>query len=433
MCDEKIISKKTITLYGYFAEDNMDLISVIVPIFRVEEYIDQCIWSIRNQTYKNLEILLVDDGSDDRCPQICDQHAGEDGRIKVIHKPNGGLDSARKAGMLAATGKYVGYVDGDDWIEPEMYEKLHAYALQYSVDVVESGIIDSSSHMQSIRLPYLDEGCYKDEVFEIRVLPKLLYTGDFYEYGISAYMCTKLFLREKIVKYQMMQGKTNSIMDDMMVGLPCVAQTKRLYITHESYYHYRVRVESCKSQPYQEEMILTHLLECYPEICSRFKGTGLDEKQLHFFVMYWLLFKIPGVFDHTYKEDFLVPFGNIDREKKIVLYGAGAAGIYLERYIRSMSRTDIVGWADRNYQDLQETMGIMNPLEISDLTYDYVVISILKGRAVKMVRKDLLNMGVPEEKILWIMPEYLAYPKLLLSKVEFQGKKLTEIMGMNKD
>ena len=80
-----------------------DLISIIVPIYRVEAYLEQCIWSIRNQTYKYLEIILVDDGSDDQCPQICDNHAQDDKRIKVIHKENGGADSARKAGMLEAT------------------------------------------------------------------------------------------------------------------------------------------------------------------------------------------------------------------------------------------------------------------------------------------------------------------------------------------
>ena len=111
-----------------------ELISVIVPIYRVEKYVEQCIQSICNQTYRNLEIILVDDGSDDECPQICDRYAQRDERIKVIHKENGGLDSARKVGILAATGKYIGYVDGDDWIEPEMYEKLLESIYKFDVE-----------------------------------------------------------------------------------------------------------------------------------------------------------------------------------------------------------------------------------------------------------------------------------------------------------
>ena len=99
------------------------LISVIVPIYKVEKYLDECIESIVNKTYRNLEIILVDDGSPDKCPEMCDQWAKKDERIRVIHKENGGLSSARNAGLDVATGDYVGFVDSDDFIERDMYEK----------------------------------------------------------------------------------------------------------------------------------------------------------------------------------------------------------------------------------------------------------------------------------------------------------------------
>lgn len=400
---------------------------MIVPIYRVEEYVEQCIWSIRNQTYKNIEIILVDDGSDDHCPQICEQHAKEDGRIKVIHKENGGADSARKAGMLAAAGKYVGYVDGDDWIEPEMYERLLAYAKKYEVDVVESGIIDSGENIQRVRFPYLEEGCYKGEGFDEKIMPSLLYAGCFYESGIFSYLVTKIFLKEKIMKYQMIEGKSSKIQDDTMIGMPCTAETKSLYITHDCYYHYRIRTDSTKSQTYQEKTVVADLFECYPEFLSRFRGTGLDDMQLQYYAMYWLFYKAPGVFDHTCQDGFLLPFGNIEKEKKIVLYGAGASGIHLERYIRNAGGS-IVGWADRNYRDLQKRLDIIAPQKIPGLEYDYVVISILKRKAVEGAKKDLMDIGVPEKKILWIQQKYLDDPKILLGKVVYQGKPLTEVI-----
>ncbi|WP_455718312.1 glycosyltransferase family 2 protein [Anaerosporobacter sp.] len=99
-------------------------ISVIVPIYNVEKYLERCIESIINQTHKNLEIILVDDGSPDRCPQICDNYALLDHRITVIHKKNGGLSSARNAGISIATGEYIGFVDSDDYIDVHMYEVL---------------------------------------------------------------------------------------------------------------------------------------------------------------------------------------------------------------------------------------------------------------------------------------------------------------------
>ena len=101
-----------------------ELISVIVPIYKVEAYLERCIRSIVNQTYKNLEIILVDDGSPDSCPDICDVWKEKDDRIKVIHKKNGGLSDARNAGMQIMTGTYISYIDSDDWVANDMYEKM---------------------------------------------------------------------------------------------------------------------------------------------------------------------------------------------------------------------------------------------------------------------------------------------------------------------
>ena len=99
-------------------------ISVIVPVYKTEGLLDRCVESIVGQTYKNLEIILVDDGSPDNCPAMCDEWAEKDSRIRVIHKENGGVSSARNAALDIATGDYIGFVDSDDWIEPEMYASL---------------------------------------------------------------------------------------------------------------------------------------------------------------------------------------------------------------------------------------------------------------------------------------------------------------------
>ena len=98
-------------------------ISVIVPIYNVEDYLHRCVDSIINQTYTNLEIILVDDGSPDNCLKICDEYAKKDSRIKVVHKKNGGLSDARNAGLEIATGEYIGFVDSDDYISLYFYEK----------------------------------------------------------------------------------------------------------------------------------------------------------------------------------------------------------------------------------------------------------------------------------------------------------------------
>lgn len=118
------------------------LISVIVPVYNVEAYLPRCVESIRNQTYQNLEIILVDDGSKDRSNVLCDEYALKDSRIRVIHKENGGLSSARNAGIDAAQGEYLAFVDSDDWIEPDTYETMLAAAQKYSVKLVCAGRYD---------------------------------------------------------------------------------------------------------------------------------------------------------------------------------------------------------------------------------------------------------------------------------------------------
>ena len=116
------------------------LISVIVPVYKVEKYLDRCVQSIADQTYRNLEIILVDDGSPDNCPALCDAWAEKDSRIRVIHKENGGLSDARNAGMAIATGEYIGFVDSDDFIAPEMYQLLWDRMAMDSSDIAGCGV-----------------------------------------------------------------------------------------------------------------------------------------------------------------------------------------------------------------------------------------------------------------------------------------------------
>lgn len=117
-----------------------ELISVIVPVYKVEKYLDRCVTSIVNQTYRNIEIILVDDGSPDNCPAMCDDWAAKDSRIKVIHKENGGVSDARNAGMAVATGELMGFVDSDDWISLDMYQQLYDDMIKNDSDISACGV-----------------------------------------------------------------------------------------------------------------------------------------------------------------------------------------------------------------------------------------------------------------------------------------------------
>ncbi len=134
-----------------------ELISVIVPVYKVEKYLDKCVESVFNQTYRNLEILLVDDGSPDRCGQMCDEYAAKDDRVRVIHKKNGGLSSARNAALDVLKGEYVICVDSDDYVHPDMVRKLYENAVKYDAEIVIGSHYMEKGDKLSIRDPFCDE------------------------------------------------------------------------------------------------------------------------------------------------------------------------------------------------------------------------------------------------------------------------------------
>ena len=137
-----------------------ELLTVIVPVYNVERYLVQCVDSIINQTYKELEIILVDDGSTDASGRICDEYATKDQRIKVIHKVNGGLVSARKAGLTVANGNFIAFVDSDDWIDADMYEQLLGEMIQSDSDILASGFYKEYGEKASVVYDGMATGVY---------------------------------------------------------------------------------------------------------------------------------------------------------------------------------------------------------------------------------------------------------------------------------
>jgi len=400
-------------------------ISVIVLVYRVEKYLKQCIESIVNQTYSNLEIILVDDGSDDLCGEICDQYAEKDSRIKVIHQKNGGIDKARKSGIQAATGEYVGYVDGDDWIEPTMYETLIKLAVENEVDIVESGVIDSYGNVFEYRKPFFQEGCYKGDKFD-DIAPRIIYSGVFFGFGIQTYLVTKIFNREKFIEFQMLEDYSDNITDDPLCTFPAVLSLRSLYITHDCFYHYRVRNDSAKHLVRLD--VPEKLQRVYENAESRFIGCKSEDeisRQLSYLYMYLLLAKAIYVFDEEGDDFYLTPYGEICKKDKIILYGAGVVGINLMSYIQSV-HGNVVFWADKNYANLNRDMHVGSPDDILTCEFDYIVLAIFSEKAARSAREQLYKMGVPEEKVLWIQSKYIDNPNELLQMAKYNNEYIFE-------
>lgn len=207
-------------------------LSVIVPIYGVEQYLNRCIQSIVNVNYKNIEIILVDDGSKDGCPAICDSWKKKDNRIKVIHKPNGGLVSARKAGLGIATGEYATYVDGDDWIEPEMYDCLE----QYDVDLIVEGFISDNGVTCRKEKNRIAKGYYTDKALA-NIRRKMMLDDD-RKFILYPNVWNKIFRREKLLKFQMEVPNEVTLGEDVAVTYCYLLESQNMVVVDECYYHY---------------------------------------------------------------------------------------------------------------------------------------------------------------------------------------------------
>ena len=215
-------------------------ISVIVPIYNTEEYLYECIDSIINQSLHDIEIILVNDGSTDRSAQICAEYAKVDERIKVINKTNGGLISARKAGINVATGDYVTYVDSDDFIETDTLEKMYGWVIKSQPDVIACAFTEDYGTRLNIKKNALENGMYKGEKLEA-LYGRLMDYGEFYTPAIWPSLCLKLYKRKLLTKYQLQIPDDITMGEDAGVTFPILFNCDCIVVDNDiAGYHYRV-------------------------------------------------------------------------------------------------------------------------------------------------------------------------------------------------
>lgn len=377
------------------------MISVIVPIYNTSDYLEQCVGSILNQTYKDIEIILVDDGSLYLCGKACDEYADRDHRIKVIHKENGGSTSARKAGLEVAKGMFVSFVDGDDWIEPDYYEKMAAAQRETGADIVSSGHFhDIGTDSRQVKDNFPTGGYTREQL-----LPTLLYAGRFFEYGVQPHMVTKLFKKEILIKTQMCVDNRIIIGEDAAVVYPSVLEAEKIYISDICAYHYIQRSNSMTKREIKSSadicgLLFEHLEEAFKEK----KVWGILGPQLEQYKKYLLFMNQISLFD----EKVLVPYGGIRPGSKVIIYGAGVLGQKIYRYLMEKREIDIVLWVDQKYETYRETgFKVCAPDEIGNAAdYDFILIANTMQNTSEMIRRYLVSMGIDDKKILWFSEEF---------------------------
>ena len=385
------------------------LISVVVPIYNVQKYVRKCIDSIIGQTYHNLEIILVDDGSTDCSPRICDEYSKRDTRIKVIHKINEGLVSARKAGVRVAIGDYIAYVDGDDWIEQNMYEQL-IHKIN-GADVVICGVARDYGKHVSHEVNKVKAGLYEGKELVEKIFKKMIYSGVFFERGIQPHVYNVLFRADLLRHNQLQVSNDIRVGEDAACLYPTLLDAKKVCVTSECFYHYQMRDNSIMGV--NDKMELERYKILYNYLKMRFcEKEELKENlicQLDYFMLFMLMLKeIRILQDGT--DHF--PYKGVIRNNKIVIYGAGRFGCEIVDYLNDQDEYSVVLWIDRNARG-----NVKEIEEIKKVSFDFILIAVLMKEMVEEIANYIIKLGIPEAKIKTIDMEQIVKTKEKVEKL----------------
>lgn len=378
------------------------LISIIVPIYNIEQYLDKCISSLTTQTYKNLEIILVDDGSTDDSGTICDKFAVCDKRIKVIHKFNGGLVSARKAGIKVAVGDYIGFVDGDDFIEPEMYERLVNSIEEMQVDVIHSGYIKNDGQYFSVkyRQKYIFSTPKSREEF---IKKQILNPTD--NAMVSPSIWSKLFKRSFLEEAYMGMQDSLSYGEDLWCLCSCILKCTSFGTVAEAWYHYVKRETSiCNERNVENVQRETKLYTALKKLFEDYGAYMELKEDLERFYLRNLLTCIKQL-TNTICPVYEYPALGKLAGKKIILYGAGAVGQDYYTQLRRDMRCTVIAVSDKCKDRYScDFMKIIDADEIAECDFDVIVIAVLRESTAKNIEEELAAKGIEREKIVWKQP-----------------------------
>ena len=382
---------------------NQPLISVIVPIYGIERYVGHCIESLMQQTYQNLEIILVDDGSPDHCPQICDLYASKDKRIKVIHKENGGLVTARKAGVQVAHGEYIGFVDGDDWVGVGFYQAILNTIMSCDADIAVAGCSRDLYRKTITMGNALPIGVYEGESMEY-FRKNMMSFGSFFRFGVTTYHWNKLFRREAIIPFQMAVEDGFTVMEDGATTYPAMLAAKKIVLTNNFAYHYRQRSDSMLKSMTSLSTEAERLKSVYYFLQNAVKDYPEEyqlKRQVEEVMLAVYIVRCGGITNIANDMVLNSIFNRNIEGKKVVIGGAGTFGQQMYRRLEATGKVEITGWIDPYYWEYRRVGMNVDPVEsIVNADFDYLLMAGLDTSFKSLVTRTLADFGVDPEKVL---------------------------------
>lgn len=380
-----------------------DLISIIVPVYNASAYLRQCIESIRKQSKKELEIVLVNDGSTDGSAEICREYGKTDARIHIVEKENGGLVSARKAGLEAASGNYIGFVDADDYIEKNMFERLYLKIKEYDADFVHSGMITGNGKIHD----------YEEGLIDFTVLDRAAYISEnvFRTQAVLFALWSKLFRAELVKEAYGKLPDGQSYGEDLLCLCHCLARCRTFYLLKDAFYHYRIKEESLSHLGWVDTCMEESAL--YGCVVSALEKNGLLEgcgssARYH----YRMRVLHAMVEDRSSGMDILeYRFPGIDAldGMKVALYGAGNVGKSFYRQFSKRGKCEITAWVDKEKWGSWNLVPIGKPGLLKDVPYDVVVLAVKSREMAEKIKEEMERDGIcgSGSCMVWEEPVYI--------------------------
>ncbi len=389
------------------------LVSVIVPIYNTQEFLPRCLDSILNQSYINMEIILVNDGSTDDSLTICERYAANDDRIRIISQVNQGALVARKKGVKACRGEYIMFVDSDDWIEPELLKAMVRAMQESECPLICTNVYmdyeDGTSREYRNAMPtgvYYTDSIAKD----------IFYYKNMDCYGILPYNVAKLYAAD-IVK-DVIDNADDDIRygEDRAVLFSIVYKNIKICFTDDIYYHYCIRDDSAsQSENPNYFVLLAAFYKCVKKIFDAHREREYLLRQLGRYLLQEAhhainnrlglatadkpIYKEPG---KPYILDFSV---FLPQKKKIILYGAGNVGSDYQKQLSDCANIELCGWVDKDYEKYQDKGFRVQPVDyIKELEYDYILVAVRKQKIFKEIEQGLEDMGILKTAIIWGRP-----------------------------
>lgn len=361
--------------------DKRPLLSVIVPVFNVERYLERCITSILEQTFEDMEVILVDDGSTDGSLRLCQSFHERDARVRVIAKKNGGLLRARKTGLSHARGELVGFVDSDDWIDADMYAQLVTCMEETGCDLVSSGLVREQGSQDAVTVfDHYEEGLFRD--LDREIYPTMLYDDRHRDFGLYCSLCTKVFRKDLLERVYTAIDEDVFYAEDALAFYPYCLFANSVYILHKAFYHYHIRPDSmCAAAderlPYNNYRVYKGLYaafsaaRCKWALMRQLKHYMILLEKHNLLRLYHIDPEVLGKWRFSHCEHIF--------DKRFVLYGAGTCGQALyEKVRRSGREKNMVCWVDKEAEQKMDACAypLQKPEILPWTEWDILIIAV---------------------------------------------------------